>query len=149
MGRSALFRVLANMVEASSSISNDAIARRKCRGSATGTRKVGMARAKYQTGQDFFQAASPGLYLPLRLKNPVYLDVLETGDLTRPQYVDLSIRQLNAKQVRYILWSPRLDSRDAFSPPEAYHLTAFREFLNNQYRCVWTFSDQDQIWERK
>lgn len=100
-------------------------------------------------GQDFFQAASPGLYLPLGLKNPVYLDVLETGDLTRPQYVDLSIRQLNAKQVRYILWSPRLDSRDSFSPPEAYHLTAFREFLNNQYRCVWTFSDQDQLWERK
>jgi hypothetical protein len=102
-----------------------------------------------QPGQDFFQAAWPGLYLPLGLRNPVYLDVLETGDQTRPQYVDLTISQLNAKQVRYILWSPRLDAPDSFNPPEAYHLTPFRQYLHNQYRRVWTFSDQDEIWERK
>jgi len=100
-------------------------------------------------GQLFFQAAWPGLYLPLELHNPVYLDALETGIQTRPEYIERSIRQLDAKQVRYILWSPRLDFRDPFQPPEAYHLAAFREFLHSRYQLVRTFPDQDEIWERK
>jgi hypothetical protein len=99
-------------------------------------------------GQPFFQAGWPGLYLPLSVNNPVYLDVLETGDLTRPEYLELSIRQLEARRVKYILWSPRLDTPDHFRPPEAYHLAAFREFLHLHYQRVWTFSDQDEIWER-
>jgi hypothetical protein len=111
--------------------------------------KVEWLMQNTKPGELFFQAGWPGLYLPLGLHNPVYLDVLETGDQTRPQYVDLSIRQLQAKQVRYILWSPRLDSLDSFRPPEAYHLTAFREFLHSRYQRVRTFSDQDEIWERK
>jgi hypothetical protein len=60
-------------------------------------------------GEEFFQAAWPGLYLPLQLRNPVFLDTLEWGNQTRPEYVDRSIRQLEAKQVRYILWSPHLN----------------------------------------
>lgn len=100
-------------------------------------------------GDQFFQAAWPGLYLPLALQNPVYLDVLETGDQTRPQYVDLSIRELQAKEVRFILWSPRLNSPETFLPPGAYHLTPFLEFLHSHYQRIQTFSDQDEIWERK
>ncbi|HMI50371.1 MAG TPA: hypothetical protein VK525_02590 [Candidatus Saccharimonadales bacterium] len=99
-------------------------------------------------GQKFFQAAWPGLYLPLGLRNPVYLDVLETGDQTRPQYVELSIRQLEAQQVKYILWSPRLDSRDSRQPAETYHLNEFRRFLRSQYQRVCVFSDQDEVWQR-
>jgi hypothetical protein len=100
-------------------------------------------------GEPFFQAGWPGLYLPLGSNNPVFLDVLETGELTRPQYIELAMRQLEAKQVRYILWSPRLDSPDPFQSPEAYHLAAFREFLQLHYRRAWTFTDQDEMWVRK
>jgi len=100
-------------------------------------------------GEPFFQAGWPGLYLPLRSNNPVFLDVLETGDQTRPQHIELTMQHLEAKQVRYILWSPRLDSEDLFQPPGAYHLSAFREFLQLHYRRAWAFSDQDEMWVRK
>jgi hypothetical protein len=99
-------------------------------------------------GDLFFQAGWPGLYLPLASPNPAYLDVLETGDQTRPRYVESSIRQLQARQVRFILWSPRLNSPESFRPPEAYHLAPFCEFLHSHYRLLQTFSDQDEVWER-
>jgi hypothetical protein len=102
-----------------------------------------------KSDQRFFQPGWPGLYLPLGVNNPVYLDGLARDDQTRPQYVELSIRQLRDKQVRYILWSPRLDFPDSCKPPETYHLNEFREFLHSHYRRVWTFSDQDEVWERK
>jgi hypothetical protein len=111
--------------------------------------KVKWLMQNAKPGELFFQAGWPGLYLPLGVSNPVYLDGLATDDQTRPQYIELSIRQLEEKQVRYILWSPRLDSWDSFQPPEAYHLNGFREFLHSHYQRVWTFSDQDEIWERK
>lgn len=100
-------------------------------------------------GDRFFQAAWPGLYLPLALHNPVYLDALDTSDQTRPQYLDLSIRQLQGRQVRFILWSPRLNFPETFRSPGAYHLTPFREFLHSHYQRLQTFSDLDEIWERK
>ena len=100
-------------------------------------------------GDLFFQAGWPGLYLPLELHNPVYLDALETSDQTRPEYLDLSIRELEVKQVRFILWSPRLNFPEPLRPPGAYHLTPFREFLLCHYQRLQTFSDQDELWERK
>jgi hypothetical protein len=100
-------------------------------------------------GEPFFEAGWPGLYLPLRLSNPVYLDALGRDEQTRPRYIELSIRQLEAKQVPHILWSPRLDSPDSFNPPEAYHLNEFREYLHSHYQRVLVFSDRDEIWVRK
>jgi hypothetical protein len=100
-------------------------------------------------GEPFFEAGWPGLYLPLRLSNPVYLDALGRDEQTRPQYIELSIRQLEAKQVPHILWSPRLDSPDSFNPPGAYHLNEFREYLHSHYQRVLVFSDRDEIWVRK
>jgi hypothetical protein len=100
-------------------------------------------------GDLFFQAGWPGLYLPLALHNPVYLDALDTGDQTRPQYLDLSIRQLQARQVRFILWSPRLNFPESFRPIGAYHLAPFLQFLHSHYQRLEVFSDLDEIWERK
>jgi hypothetical protein len=102
-----------------------------------------------KSGQRFFQAGWPGLYLPLGSSNPVYLDALARDDQTRPQYIELSIRQLQDKQVRHILWSPRLDSPDSSKARGAYHLNEFREFLHSHYHRVRTFPDQDELWERK
>ena len=93
-------------------------------------------------GQFFFQAGWPGLYLPLALRNPVFLDELDTSYQTPLEYVELSVGQLEAKRVRYILWLPQLES------PE-FPFMAVRKLLADRYQRVWTFSDRNEVWERK
>jgi len=110
--------------------------------------KLNWLRDHTKPGDFFFQAGWPGLYLPLDLHNPVYLDALELGDQTRPEYVELSIRQLSGSRVQYVLWSPRLNSPDPYYGAEQYHLAPFRDYLNNHYHLASSFSDQDEIWER-
>jgi Dolichyl-phosphate-mannose-protein mannosyltransferase len=95
----------------------------------------------------FFQAGWTDVYLPLRLRNPVFLDMLTTVQ-SSPEYVDLAIRQLDAKRVRYVLWQPRFDSPDPLYPPQLYQLQPFRDYLHTHYHRVRSFSDQDELWER-
>ena len=111
--------------------------------------KVKWLMQNTKPGEVFFQAQWPGLYLPLGVTNPVYLDALERDYPTRSQYIELSIRQLYEKRVQRILWSPRLDHPDISQPLETYYLNGFREFLHRHYQHAWTFSDQDEMWERK
>jgi len=99
-------------------------------------------------GDLFFQAAWTSLYLPLRLRNPVFLDLLESSALTSPEYVELTIQQLETKRVHYILWQPRLDVPDPFYGEQQYHLGPFRDYLHNHYHLALSFSDHDEIWER-
>jgi hypothetical protein len=100
-------------------------------------------------GEAIFQAAWPEIYLPLHLRNPLFIDVLETRDLTRPEYVEAAVRQLQAAPVRYILWTPRLNTPDPLEGEAAYHLVPFRTFLNERYQKVHTFADGDEVWELK
>ena len=100
-------------------------------------------------GQFFFQAAWPGMYVPLQLRNPVFLDVVGTGDGTRPQYVDQAIQQLETKRVRYVLWSARLGDLDNHERPQVDHLAPLRVYLRKRYERVQVFSDQDEVRERK
>lgn len=99
-------------------------------------------------GDFFFQADWAGLYLPLSLRHPSFIDVLENRNLTRPEYVELTIQELKAKEVKYILWLPRLETPDLNEGPAAYHLSPFKQFLYAHYHHVWTFSNQDEMWER-
>ena len=96
----------------------------------------------------FFQSGWNSCYLPLKLRNPVFLDVLESSALTSPKYVELTIQQLETKRVRYILWPPRLNVPDPFYGPGQYHLGPFRDYLHSHYHLVRSFSDNDEIWER-
>ena len=96
----------------------------------------------------FFEAAWPNFYLPLHLRNPVFLDLLERSALTSPQYVALRIRQLEGSQTHYVLWAPRLDFPDLLNGGEQYHLGIFRDYLRSHYHRVRSFSDQDEVWER-
>ncbi len=100
-------------------------------------------------GDYFFQAGWPGVYLPLDLNNPVYAESLSPFNTTIPEIVDRSIRQLESKQVRYILWAPFLNSPMPPGHPEVYHLMPLRDFMRRNYRMVWTFADGDEMWERK
>jgi hypothetical protein len=103
--------------------------------------KLAWIAAHTKPEQFFFQAGWPGIYLPLELRNPTSLEDLETPGETRLGYVDMSIRQLECRRVRYVLWSPRLEL-------PMYSLGAFRDYLGNHYQRIWTFSDKDEIWER-
>src|SRR5262249_25524829 len=61
-------------------------------------------------GEFFFHAGWPGVYLPLRLRNPVFVDSVRTDAETRPEDIQRSIGELEVKEVHYILWSQRFDS---------------------------------------
>jgi hypothetical protein len=110
--------------------------------------KLTWLAAHTKPGQFMLQAGWPGMYLPLGLRCPTYLQTLETGGQGPLGYVALSMRQLEARHVQYIVWSPRLDTPE-YSLTAFRSLAPFREFLKEQYQRVWTFSDHDEIWERK
>jgi hypothetical protein len=100
--------------------------------------KLGWLAARTKPGQYMLQAEWPGMYLPLELRNPIYLDHVATEGASELGYLALSLRQLEAKPVQYIVQSP------GYSVAAAFH-----DFLVRHYRLVWKFSDEDEIWERK
>jgi hypothetical protein len=99
-------------------------------------------------GQFVFQAAWPGIYLPLQLRNPVFVDLIFPGDGTRHEEVALTIRQLELKHVPYVLWAARLGSMDDLIDHPEDHVVPLRVYLRAQYSHVHTFSDGDQVWQR-
>jgi len=110
--------------------------------------KLNWLAERTRPGDFFFQAAWTSFYLPLRLLNPAFLDLLESSALTGPEYVELTIQQLEAKRVRYVLWPPRLDGADPSYGQNQYHLGAFRDYLHEHYHVARRFSDNEEIWER-
>jgi hypothetical protein len=116
---------------------------------ATKAEKLEWLAQHTRPDQFFFQPGWPGVYLPLQLRNPVFIDEFDTRGVTPPEYVDSSMRQLDAKGVQYILWSPRLGSPDPEKGVADNHLAAFREYLDKHYQRVHSFPDADQLWERK
>jgi hypothetical protein len=69
-------------------------------------------------GELLFQASWPGMYIPLGVRNPVFLDTAST--MFNPQWVQRAIQQLEAKQVHYVIWAERLSSESA-SPHNHQH----------------------------
>lgn len=104
--------------------------------------------AHTRPGDLFFQAGWTSLYLPLALRHPAFFDMLENRDTTPPEYVELTVRQLETENVQYILWSPTLNTSNPVAGPQAYHLAPFVQFLHQRYHLVWTFTDLNQVWER-
>jgi hypothetical protein len=100
--------------------------------------KLGWIAKHTEPGQYFFQSRLPGVYLPLALRIPTFTFLFHE---TRPEFLELSMRQLEQKRVRYILWSPGLET-------PWYLFATFHQFLLDHYHKVWTFSDQEEIWER-
>jgi hypothetical protein len=103
---------------------------------------------RVEPGSFFFQAAWPGMYVPLGLRNPLFLDAVGPNEQTRPEDVDLAIRQLREKEVRYVLWSKRLDSQDA-GRHSANALAPLKVYLFHRYELVQVFPSADELWERK
>jgi 4-amino-4-deoxy-L-arabinose transferase-like glycosyltransferase len=100
-------------------------------------------------GDFLFQAGWLNVYPPLELRSPVFVDGLWANEVTRPEYVDLTIRQLEERQVKYILISPWLEAPENPKRPWEDHLGSFRAYVKDRYVFVRRFPDGDEIWERR
>ena len=99
-------------------------------------------------GQYFFQAPWPGMYLPLDLRNPLFIDQVLPGTGNLPEEIKLAIRQLDEKRVPYVLWAPRLDSVDGRPVHAQDNVEPLREYLHARYSQKMVFPDGDEIWQR-
>jgi hypothetical protein len=108
--------------------------------------KLQWIEERTRPGEFFFDAGWPGVYLPLRLRNPVFEDSLRPDIETRSEFVRRCIAELDTKGVHYILWSQRLDSQENYDPTNS--LLPLRAYIHDHYRQVKVFADQDEIWER-
>lgn len=99
-------------------------------------------------GEFFLQAGWPGVYLPLQLRNPLFVASLSRFDISAPDDIALSIRQLKLKHVEYVLWTPLLDRdcRPGLSCGDA--ISPIRDYIHGSYKCVRTFSDGATVWQR-
>ncbi len=111
--------------------------------------KLAWIGQRTRPGDFFFEPQWPGVYLPLLLRNPIYAEGLGATEETRPEFVAQAIQQMEAKQVRYILWSPRLNEAQAAEPnaSKTNVLAPFRTFMNERYARIWVFPDRDELWE--
>jgi len=93
-------------------------------------------------GDYFFQAAWLDVYFPLQLRNPSYVEALSPS-ATPGQLKDV-IGALEEHQVRYVLWSARLDTGSNGSDG----LSPMRRYLREHYRVVERFAPGEDLWER-
>jgi hypothetical protein len=95
-------------------------------------------------GEFFFQAGWPGVYLPLQLRNPLYLDIAYAA---RPEESRRVIQQLQTISVPYILWSEHLDQPCRADRPCDDGVVFLRDYLHRSYVRVHVFSDGDTLWQ--
>jgi hypothetical protein len=99
-------------------------------------------------GDYFFQANWMDVYLPLSLRNPVFAENILPNERTRPEWVALTIQQVDEKQVQYILWSPQWSDPVHADSPTSDHLEPLRAYIRTHYTRVHIFSNRDEIWQR-
>lgn len=99
-------------------------------------------------GEFFFEPAWPESYVPLGLRNPTFVDSLIANEETRPEFVGLAIQQIDRRQVKYILWSRRLNAPNDPARPWQDHLGPMRAYLKGHYKRMQVFTDGDEVWKR-
>lgn len=98
-------------------------------------------------GDFLFEAGWPGVYIPLELRNPVFLDTAST--MYNPQWSVRVTQELETRQVRYVLWADRLNYLPNPRHPGTTHIIPLRDYLHTHYRPVQIFPDGEEVWERK
>jgi hypothetical protein len=98
-------------------------------------------------GEFFFQASWPGMYIPLRVRNPVFLDT--AGTTLNPQWVERAVQQLEVKQVHYIVWAARFDYPVDPHRPRTANIVPLRTYVHTRYRLAKVFQNGDEVWERR
>ncbi|WP_263417566.1 ArnT family glycosyltransferase [Terriglobus albidus] len=99
-------------------------------------------------GEYLLEAGWPGVYLPLKLHNPLYLPTLSRWDSTRPEDIEPALQQMDTKHVNSVLWNQHLDERCSFSSCKDY-LSPFRNYLTRSFLPIHTFPNGDVLWQRR
>ena len=95
-------------------------------------------------GELFFQAGWPGMYLPLQLRNPLYLDIAYA---IRPEEAERVIQQLQKTTIPLILWNTHLDDSCLSDRPCDDGTALLRDYIHRSYVRVHTFPDGDTLWQ--
>jgi hypothetical protein len=98
------------------------------------------------TTASFFAGDRQAVYLPLGRMNPVFLDEAIPTPQTRPEYVRRSIAELDAKEIRYVLWSTLLE--DVRVEDGLDGVVVLRDYVHERYHRIHVFTDGEQVWER-
>lgn len=124
---------------------------------------MALPRLQYETYTWLAEHVPPGEYLlegnwldvflPLRLRNPVFAEGMRYGETSRPEFVERAVRELEQRHVKYVLWTPSLqdprpESLGTQDSPSADHVAPLREELHTHFVRVHTFSDGKEFWER-
>ena len=101
-------------------------------------------------GDYILEVATTRYYVPLELQNPSAVDMLGTGAITLPEWVDEVVAGLKAHQVQYILWEPYTGIGTVATQHTAPgdHLDPLRDYLDQNFRRIETFQNGGEIWER-
>jgi hypothetical protein len=99
-------------------------------------------------GDFLFAADRPSVYLELGVYNPVFLDTVEPDEQTRPEQATRAVSELDAKQVKYALWSTALDHADA-GGGATDGLNVLRRYVHERYWLEQTFPDGEEVWQRR
>ena len=119
----------------------------RCATDAAEHEKLTWVMQHTKPGDFLFEAGWPGVYIPLALRNPVFLDT--AGTMLNQAWAKQAVQQLDARQVRYILWVGRLDYPIDPRHPRTALIVPLRDYLHASYRVVHVFPDGEQAWERK
>lgn len=106
--------------------------------------KLSWLMQRTRAGEFLFAANWPGVYIPLDLRNPVFLDTAAT--LLNPRWDEAAVQQLKARQVRYVLWAGRFEMMNGTAQA---HIEPLRSYIHESYREVRVFPDGEQLWEKK
>jgi hypothetical protein len=109
--------------------------------------KLTWVMQRTKPGDFLFEAGWPGVYIPLELRNPVFLDTAST--MLNPQWAQRVVQELETRQVRYILWADRLNYPPDSRHPVTTHIVPLRDYLRAHYQRTRIFPDGEEAWERK
>jgi hypothetical protein len=110
--------------------------------------KIHWLAERTKPGDFLFQAAWPGVYLPLGLRDPSYLESVSPFDGPRSEDVRRVPSELETRRVWFVVWPPSLDS-DARARPSDDSLPLLHRYLEDCYVRVKVFADEDEVWQRR
>jgi hypothetical protein len=112
---------------------------------STTAEKIAWTLQHTSEGDWMYQPAWPGVYFPMQLRNPAFLDEVTSNFITtEPEFIYRSICQIAIHRTQYVIWSKRLDLAPGAPADQLFTL---RAFIHNNYRLVRTFDDGDEAWE--
>lgn len=100
-------------------------------------------------GEFLFQARWPGVYLPLGLRNPSWLETIAPIDGPGPQDAWRVPQELEDRRVRFVLWSPLLDIPRTQNASEYGYLPRMYSYLLACYAPVHTLGNGAVAWQRR